>query len=473
MAQQEHQLLNQLLQTPLTNREHQAPAPVMQSVPAPMRQRDFHPPSRKKGPIVVALLMTLLVFAGVGMFFQDSLIAAYRTYQFERQSDEPTDFPVFNELPVPPVVEAPKPVVPPQKAVVPEASITAPAPPLETKSAVIPPNATPAAQESFTPTLPVPPAPSQAVAAVDNVPATIAGTSPTPIAPAMVVPTPPPASLVEVSAPSVPASIDGSARPVDGRVALLNVTPDTQAAVDALQKFLAATNWRERAKFVQSPEQMTPLMEKYYASNPDGPVPISHITVIRLDRSPDTGGPPHSVLQVSGNAVPLPLPVMVEQAPDGWKVDWLTFTEFKDKLLEKYLETFVDTPQRFHVMVRRTHYFDDDIPELEKKICYEITPPVPGNRFYVFATKGTALARELDQNLGWEVGSAAVIVELQWRIQDRYQWVELTALPQYNWRNPKPITQAPSAAQVPITGIPASPPGDGQMKLKSKSKAAQ
>jgi len=75
---------------------------------------------------------------------------------------------------------------------------------------------------------------------------------------------------------------------------------------------------------------------------------------------------------------------MLESSADGWKVDWLTFTEFKDKLLLHFLEKWQDNPGRFHVMMRRTHYFDDDVPEKDKKYCIEISPPMPGFSGFVF-----------------------------------------------------------------------------------------
>jgi len=427
--------------------------------------------------------MALLVLAGIGGFFRDSIVGAYRAYQLQKEAEgEPVD---LTTLPLP--APQPQPATPPAPASTPFVAPTpAPAvpevgtmPPLETKPAIVGQPIDDPPAPNFTPTLTspatsTPPKTMLAEGELPMPPPPVGSGLPVPSLTATVVPTPPPASLVEVPASAVPTTSDGAPKRAEPQRTVQNLTPETKPAVEALEKFFAAANWQERAKYVQSPNQMLPLMEQYYASNPDGPLKVTHITVIRIDHAPETGGPPHCVLQVSGGDVRLPLPVMVEWAEDSWKVDWLTFTEFKDSLLERFLESFVETPQRFHVMIRRTHYFDDDIPELEKKICYEITPPVPGNRFYIFAVKGTALAKELDQNLGWEVGSAAVIVELRWRKQDRYQWVELTGLPQYNWRNPKPLVEGGGgpAVSVPPGMVPAATPAAPQesppMNLKKK-----
>lgn len=215
-----------------------------------------------------------------------------------------------------------------------------------------------------------------------------------------------------------------------------NATPESQGAVDALKQFLAAPNWKERQKVVQTADKVRPLMEQYYHQNPDGPIAVRQIQLMRHDKAPNTGGPPHCVFQVSGGDLKQPLPVMVEEEGNNWKVDWLTFTEFKDELLQRFLESYQDEPKRFHVMMRRTHYFDDDIPGLDKLTCFEIQPPMPGFTGHVFARRATPLTHDLDRYVGWEVSKAAAIVEIQWRKEGSQQWVELTSVPQYNWRNP-------------------------------------
>jgi hypothetical protein len=186
---------------------------------------------------------------------------------------------------------------------------------------------------------------------------------------------------------------------------------------------------------------MKPLMEEYYGANPDGPLHPSHIQMIRHDRAPETG-PPHCVFQVSGGGLRQPLPLIVENTDRGWKVDWLTFTEFKDELLVKFLESPQPEPARFHVLMRRAHYFDDDVPALDKKTCFQVMPPMPGFTGDVFALKGTPVARDLDKFMGWDVTQAAAVVELQWRNEDPYKWVELTNLVQLNWRNVEPGEKA-------------------------------
>ena len=283
-----------------------------------------------------------------------------------------------------------------------------------------------------------------------------------------------PSTLVEVPGPRNQNTGKTGVTQGEDKV-FVNATPDAQPAASVLKQFFSAKTWQDRLAFTQAPEVIRPLMERYYGANSDGSLPISRIELIRHDRAPEMGSP-HCVFQVSGPGMEQPLPVMVESSPDGWKVDWLTFTEFKDKLLSRFLHTWTDEPGRFHVMMRRTHYFDEDVPNLDKKYCFELTPPEPGVSGFVFVPKGNLLARELDKSLGWEITNVAAIVELQWRKQDRYQWVEMTAVPQYNWRGPDAKKSAAAGspdATKPMTVEKAMPAEDKTPPLPARPQVSK
>lgn len=260
-------------------------------------------------------------------------------------------------------------------------------------------------------------------------------------------PPPPPSAtpsnaLVEV--PTAPGS-KGAPAPVTAEEPEIFVKSSSEArpAAETLSRFFRAATWQERLGLTQAPEKMRPLMERYYAANADGPLRVKTIELIRHDKAPEIGTP-LCVFQVTGPDLQEPLPIMVESSPGGWKVDWLTFTEFKDRLLLRFLQRWQDEPGRFHVMVRRTHYFDEDVPNLDRKHCFELMPPTPGFSGFAFVPKGTPLAMTLDRAIGWEVHNLAAVVEVQWRKEDRYQWVEITAVPQFNWRS---TPAAPAVAQ--------------------------
>lgn len=232
------------------------------------------------------------------------------------------------------------------------------------------------------------------------------------------------------------------------------VSEEVQPALDALKQFLDAPSWEERLRVVQSAELIKPRMQSYYAAIPYNPLHVGKVNLIRHDKT-SPNGPPLCIFEIEGGDLKRPVPVMVEEAVDGWKVDWVTFTEFKDNFLARFMESPKEGAKRFHVLVRRTHYFDDDVPELDKKICMEVQAPMPPYVGSVFARRGTQLANILDRYLGWQVDQAAVVVELEWRREGDKQWVELTNLPQFNWRNAvahewTPPSHAPPPAPVAV-----------------------
>lgn len=374
----------------------------------------------------LAFFMAMCALGGTSWFFRDQLRTAWLTYTLKE--DEPTvEVPPTPVVPTPPAgKEGSKfdPTAPALPKAIPVAS-----PP---ESLIAP--ADPSLSVANPPMTVLPALPATNMNATASLPVT--GSM-------MPVPT---GSLVEVPSTPSPGPPVNVVQPTPSAPAIIvGVNPETQPALDALQKFFHAKTWQDRLPLVQVQEAMRPIMEKYYATNPDGALHPSHIQLIRYDKAPETG-PPHCVFQVAGGGLKQPLPIMVEITDDGWKVDWLTFTEFKDELLQKFLEAPQPEPARFHVLMRRAHYFDDDVPALDKKTCFQVMPPMPGFNGDVFAQKGSTLARELDKQLGWEVSQAAAVVELQWRNEDRRQWVELTNLVQLNWRNSEP--SAPKAVAV-------------------------
>lgn len=390
----------------------------------------------KKGPALLALMMAVLALAATGWFFRDQLKVAWRTHMAEQEVETPEEETTGE-------AEAPTGAFDPAGG-----EVIAPAMPANSSQGAPPP--APAVVDAGPSSASVPVAPPPMVVGPTEV--------------ALPVPPPPsaPASsegLVEVpqvlkpdAAPGPPVNIPSGQLPPPPANLMVDVPSDSQPALEVLKKFLSAATWEDRLQVVQGAEVMKPLMQNYYASMPDGPLAVTRISLIRHDKAPQTG-PPHCVFQIGGGQVKKPLPIMVEETSNGWKVDWLTFTEFKDELLARFMESYQEGPKRFHVLVRRKHYFDDDVPALDKKFCVEVQSPSPPFVGSVFVRKGTPVSLTLERHLGWEVDQAAAVVELEWRKEGNYQWVELTQLPQFNWRNadagevvPPPPSPAPPVA---------------------------
>lgn len=276
-------------------------------------------------------------------------------------------------------------------------------------------------------------------------------------------------TLEERPAQAVTQTPDTNARntlPMTGQPALTTGSADDETipqearpAVDAIKQFLAATTLEERLRYTLGAEVMKPLMERYYGRASEGPVTVDRVQFVRLDPNPELGSGRHCILSLESKTWQFPVPVMLEEEPDGFKVDWLAFVEFKDRLLEKFFQTYQEGPMRFHVGIMRHHYFEDGVPNADRKDAFRINA-APPNSFqgYAFLEKDTELAKELRTRMPWETHVWA-IVDLEWKKLGSQQWVELHGVPQMHWHplpaGPRPIStsQKPPPEQASATRV--------------------
>lgn len=232
--------------------------------------------------------------------------------------------------------------------------------------------------------------------------------------------------------------------------------PEAKPAVEALKKFLNSTTLAERLPHTLGADLMKPLMERYYTRSTDGPISVDRIQFVRMDPNPELGSGKHCIFSLENKTWEFPVPVMLEEQADGFKVDWLAFVEFKDRLLEKFFQKYQDGPARFHVGIIRHHYFEDGVPNIDRKYAFRVMP-APPNSFQasVFLDKETALAADLRARLPWETHVWAV-VELEWKKLGSQQWVELSAVPQMHWYSLPMTSRSVSTNQrMPEEEMPA------------------
>lgn len=280
------------------------------------------------------------------------------------------------------------------------------------------------------------------------------------------VPAKPAMNAESSSAPAASPSSLGQSHTIEEE----DVPAAAQPAVEALKKFLNSKSLEERLKYTLGADMMKPHMERYYAHAPDGPILVDRIQFVRMDPNPELGSGKHCILSLENKTWEFSVPVMLEEKEDGFKVDWVAFVEFKDRMLEKFFQTYMTGKACFHVGIIRHHYFGDGVPNLDHKDVFRVGP-APPNSFQesVFLDKDSALAQELRVRIPWETHVWAV-VELEWKKLGSQQWVELSAVPQMHWYS---LPMAPKDNSPPQKTAAAEelPPGISKNGSRSKTGA--
>lgn len=277
-------------------------------------------------------------------------------------------------------------------------------------------------------------------------------------------------TMVEVPAPAgtVPAKPNAATANVattgtlETKAVHVEVPLEAEPAAEALKKFLGAQNMAERLSYTLAADAMKPIMERYYSVNLDGPILIDAIGLVTYHPKPQIGGGAHAIFGVESKTWEFPVPVMLEDVGGSFKVDWLSFVEFKDRLLEKFLLTYQEGTARFHVGITRTHYFEDKVPNSAGKEAFRISP-APPNPFMatVFVEKDSTMGRDLRDKIPWGAQVYA-IVELEWTKLGNQAWVELKGVPQLNWYS---VPTAPKAVR-------ATPPSSSSIEVPTETQRA-
>lgn len=242
-----------------------------------------------------------------------------------------------------------------------------------------------------------------------------------PVAPPPV--TPPPVE------PALPPDQSATPSPAEEEVPL-KVIPAPEAALKA---FLAAPDWKSRALHVLQPAETAPKMEAYHASTPDGPTAY---TSLRADASHDDGEKNARLLTylIVTEALPDGFPVALVETPEGWKIDWETFVEFRDDHFGRFAAGQGGETGAFHVLVRNTHYFGEAFAGSDQLTAFRLDPPLPDRNHYAFVPTGSELHKTLAGVTEWGRPFAPVLQLVRKQHGDRKFHLEIEAILAPNWR---------------------------------------
>lgn len=204
--------------------------------------------------------------------------------------------------------------------------------------------------------------------------------------------------------------------------------------MEVVRRLVGARSADEVLPWIDGAGAQEAAVRSYYAKYPPRPMTDAVIEHAHTGTIPATGGHAH-IFNVLSATHPRGFPVSAEATPDGYRIDWPSFIQWRDRWLQRFVESPSDEPQELFVVLRRTHYFNDDVPDLENKLAFRLSSAIPEDEGVVaFVDKNSDLGQSLSEMYGWRVLYFPV-VELQWvRTSREARHVRLNRVVRPTWR---------------------------------------
>jgi len=233
--------------------------------------------------------------------------------------------------------------------------------------------------------------------------------------------------------PATEPVIYGEAIPGVGQ----NFVPDSaeEKSYQALEKLLDARNPDGIKAYVHQPAEALRKATLYFPNGDLNPAPWRRIFYDSATQIPKSAYKAR-LFRVITDAVPLGFPVAVEETASGPRIDYDAFIQCRNRMLDAFLTTPTAPPGRFLVVMKRAHYFGDQLTdaELQELICLEVCCPNPGaNKHPVFIPKNIDFGKLALRRFTWDK-SFTPIVELA----HTPRYIQLTAIVQDAWRSVTP-----------------------------------
>ena len=240
-------------------------------------------------------------------------------------------------------------------------------------------------------------------------------------------------SLLSAEAGSIlPAArpIPAMAGPTDSPV-LDDEVIKAQSAVHAL---VTASNVDTLVPLIFWGESFRETLQSYYETRPFRPLRDTAIERQFDGKVPGTGARAF-IFSVVHPDHPRGFPVSAEATPEGYKIDWESYVQWRDEWLRGFIENRPSGPYALFVVLRRTHYFNDDVARLEDRLAFKVTSAVPGDAgTTAFVEARSEAGRSMAESFEW--GKIYFpVVELEWvRDEDGGRHVRLNRVVRPTWR---------------------------------------
>ncbi len=248
----------------------------------------------------------------------------------------------------------------------------------------------------------------------------------------------PPAPTVRpaMEVPAAPNPLEPTPQPI---------TPETTAPTDpelaaqreaetAIKSFLGYSDLEDVLSHILHRDQLTPAVAKYYLAQPLAPTPFTEVVIDSAARLSETNLQAF-LFRVRTADRPLGFPICAEATPAGYKIQWESFIQCRDRTAANFWKSPQSDPQSLYVILKRSHYFGEDVGHLEEYDCYRINTPNPDEEaVYAFARKDAAFSRKYRNQLAWDANYFAVALFANIRNAEGIVHHEILDIDRFNWR---------------------------------------
>ena len=155
-------------------------------------------------------------------------------------------------------------------------------------------------------------------------------------------------------------------------------------------KFLAADSIEERAKYIRDVDRVLPLMRDYYQRNPLEKLVFKDIPEYHVVSLENYAFVALNVGLEGGGAKPL----LLEDSPEGLKIDWESFVCYQPMELERFSEERIVEPVELRAYVERDQFYAYDFADESKFACYRLTFRDSDVDLFGYVERGTKLEEE-------------------------------------------------------------------------------
>lgn len=244
---------------------------------------------------------------------------------------------------------------------------------------------------------------------------------------------------------------------------------DVEEAKWVIRNYISAPNWRERLPFVRLPERVAPMMEQFYATNPDTPIKQ---TSMEMTWAGYVRG--HFLIVVTlADTNYREHYFTLERINDEYKIDWEVLVEYNPMSWKDFREQRPTEPVEFRVSLTADQYYNFQFGNASEFQCFKLASRDEFVGLYGYARRDAPWFKEIDIPPGY---TKLVIVKLRFPEQAQgSNQVEIVDYIQQSWVVfPEDLDYTVAAPEninsegAPGTALQPETAPDGKPKGKTK-----